>query len=52
MAIRKPIHTHPVQNPLKLHLLADTLTYNINNNPEWEKYVHLMSKEGTYAQQP
>jgi hypothetical protein len=48
MDIRKPIHTHPCTDTL----LADTLSYDIDNNPEWERYVQLMSTDTTYAEQP
>ena len=50
MVIRKPIHTHPCTEPpptvpLSWHPCID-------NYPEWETYVQLMSRDTTYAEQP
>ena len=46
-------HTYvPTQDPSPLYLLADTLTYDANDNPNWDQYVQHISTEPTYAEQP
>ncbi len=57
MANRKSIYKGPttkvpLQKSLLVYQLEGTITYYIDNNPEWDQYVQRMSTDATYAEQP